>query len=166
MVVEFGEPILMRIGLDNDAMEKLINKMIPIRPGWTLYLDPVRTAQLLKEIGMSKRSPNAVQVWKILATLKTSGKLPKDATAVDKADSIHTKMMEFEPLLKASGERNIRSINLTHGDGPCHCIAQTVLYPEKSNLCLIWDVEEIHVKGLPDHQQKVTVFVVSSMLAL
>ena len=41
-----------------------------------------------------------------------------------------------------------------------------LLYPEKSNLCLISGVEEIQAIGLPDHQQKVTVFVVSSMLAL
>ena len=53
-----------------------------------------------------------------------------------------------------------------HGDYPCHCVTQTVGYPEKSNLCLIWDVEEIRAIGLPDHQQNVTVFVVSSMLAL
>ena len=42
----------------------------------------------------------------------------------------------------------------------------TVWYPERSNLCLIWDVEEIRSVGLPDRQQKVTFFVLSSMLAL
>ena len=41
-----------------------------------------------------------------------------------------------------------------------------VWYPEKSSLCLIWDVEDIRALALPDHQQKVTIFVVSSMLAL
>ena len=58
------------------------------------------------------------------------------------------------------------SINLTHGEYPCQCLAQTVWYPEQSNLCLIWDIEEIRSIGLLDHQQKVTFFVVSSMLAL
>ena len=58
------------------------------------------------------------------------------------------------------------SINLTHGEGPCHCLAQTVWYPEHSNLCLIWDVEEVRSIGLHDHRQKVTLLVVSSMLAL
>ena len=42
----------------------------------------------------------------------------------------------------------------------------TVRYPEHSNLCLKWDVEENRSIVLPDHQQKVTLFVVSSMLAL
>ena len=33
-------------------------------------------------------------------------------------------------------------------------------------LCLVWDVEQIRSIGLPDHQQKVTILVVSTMLAL
>ena len=81
-------------------------------------------------------------------------------------DVTHEKMMEFEPLLEASGERTLRSINLTPGECPCHCLAQTVWYPEHSNLCLIWDVEEILSIGLPGHQQEVALFVVSTMLAL
>ena len=48
----------------------------------------------------------------------------------------------------------------------CHCLAQTPWYPEQSNLCLIWDVEELWSLGLSDHQQKVTLFVVSLMLVL
>ena len=48
----------------------------------------------------------------------------------------------------------------------CHCLAQTVWYPEKCNFCLVWDIEEIRAIGLPDHQQKVTVFVMSSLLVL
>ena len=75
-------------------------------------------------------------------------------------------LLEFEPLLEASGERNLRSINLTHGEYPCHCLAQTLWYPEQSNICLIRNVEEIRSIELPDHQQKVTLFVVSSMMAL
>ena len=40
--------------------------------------------------------------------------------------------------------------------------------PEKSDLCLIWDEiwEEIWSERLPGHQQKVTLFVVGSKLAL
>ena len=38
--------------------------------------------------------------------------------------------------------------------------------PEHTNLCLVWDVEEIRSIGLPDHQQNVTILVVSTMLAL
>ena len=78
----------------------------------------------------------------------------------------HEKVMELEPLLEASEERNLRIIKLTHGECPCHCLAQTLWYPEHSNLCLIWNVEEVRSIELPDHWQKVTLLVVSSMLAL
>ena len=74
--------------------------------------------------------------------------------------------MELEPLLEASGERNLRSFEIIHGECPCHCLAQTVWYPDHANLCLVWDVEEIRSIGLPDHRQKVTLLVVSTMLAL
>ena len=66
----------------------------------------------------------------------TRGKVLNNVPAVDENYSIYTEMMEFEPLLEVSGERNLRSINLTHGDYLCHCVARTVWYPEKSNLCL------------------------------
>ena len=39
---------------------------------------------------------------------------------------LHEKMMEFEPLLEALGERNLRSTDITHGECPCHYLAQTV----------------------------------------
>ena len=94
------------------------------------------------------------------------GKTVKSAPAMEENDVTDEKMIDLEPLLEASGERNLRSINLTHGECPCHCLAQTVWYPEHSNLCLIWDVEKIRSIGLPDHQWKITLLVVSSMLAL
>ena len=94
------------------------------------------------------------------------GKPMVSAPNLEEVDVIHEKMMELEPLLEASGERNLRSIDLTHGDCPCHCLAQTVWYPDQANLCLIWDLEEIRSLGLPEHQQKVTILVVSTMLAL
>ena len=77
----------------------------------------------------------------------TIGKTMNSAPAMEENDVTHKKMMELEPLLEASGERNLRSINFTHGECPC--------------LCLVWDVEEIRSIGLPDHQQKVTLLVVS-----
>ena len=46
----------------------------------------------------------------------TSGKVLNNAPAVDENDSIHTNMTEFAPFLETSGERNLRSINLRHGD--------------------------------------------------
>ena len=94
------------------------------------------------------------------------GKPMNSAPNLEENDMTHEKMMELEPLLEASGERNLRSIDITHGECPCHCLAQTVWYPEHSNLCFKRDVEEIQSIGLPDHRQKVTILVVSSMLAL
>ena len=67
----------------------------------------------------------------------TIGKAMSSAPAMEENDVTHEKMTEFKPLLETSGERNLRSINLTHGECPCHCPAQTVWYPEHSNLCLI-----------------------------
>ena len=69
------------------------------------------------------------------------------APAQEEYDMTHEKMMELEPLLEASRERNLRSIDITHGECPCHCLANTVWYPEHSNLCLVWDVEEIRSIG-------------------
>ena len=94
------------------------------------------------------------------------GKPMVSAPNLEEVDVIHEKVKELEPLLEASGERNLRSIDLTHGVCPCHCLAQTVWYPDQANLCLIWDVEEIRSLGLIEHQQKVTILVVSTMLAL
>ena len=65
-----------------------------------------------------------------------TGKVLNNAPVIYKIYSFHTKMMEFEPLLEASGECNLRSVNLSHREYSCHCLAQTVWYPEKSNLCL------------------------------
>ena len=46
----------------------------------------------------------------------TIAKAMNSAPAMEENDVTHEKMMEFEPLLEASGERNLRSINLTHGE--------------------------------------------------
>ena len=76
------------------------------------------------------------------------------APNLEENDTIPEKMMELEPPLEASGERNLRSIEITHGECPCHCLAQTVWYLDHTNLCLVWDVEEIRSIGLPDHRKK------------
>ena len=44
----------------------------------------------------------------------------------------HEKMTELEPLLEASGERNLRSIEITNGECPCHCLAHTEESTEES----------------------------------
>ena len=56
----------------------------------------------------------------------TIGKAMISAPAMEENDVTHEKMMEFEPLLEASGESTLRSINLTPGECSCHCLAQTV----------------------------------------
>ena len=58
------------------------------------------------------------------------GKPMSSVPAPEENDMMHEKMIEMEPLLEASGERNLRSIEITHGECPCHCLAQTVWYPE------------------------------------
>ena len=94
------------------------------------------------------------------------GKPTNSAPNLEENDAMHEKMMQLGPLLEASVERNLRSIDITHRECPCHCLAQTVWYPEHANLCLMWDVEEIQSIGLPNHRQKVSVLIVSTMLAL
>ena len=53
--------------------------------------------------------------------------------------------------LERYGEQGLDPSWMVHGDYPCHCVAENVWYSEKINTCLIWDVEEIHAIGLPDH---------------
>ena len=85
---------------------------------------------------------------------------------IDEKDEMHQMMMEIEPLLIASVCQIWRSILLTHGDYPCHCLAQTFWYPKRANLVLLWDAGEVCSMGLPDQVQNVTILVVSAMLAM
>ena len=55
------------------------------------------------------------------------GKPMGGALNMEENDAIHEKMMELEPLLEASGERNLRSIDFTHGESPCHCLVSGVV---------------------------------------
>ena len=59
----------------------------------------------------------------------TTGKPMNSVPAQEENDTTHENMMELEPLREASEERNLRSIDITHGECPCHCLAQTVCYP-------------------------------------
>ena len=97
---------------------------------------------------------------------KQGGSTVTDYNAVDENDEIHRVMMEVEPLLEASGERNWRSIMLTHDEFPCHCLLQTWWYPKRSNLMLIWDSGELLSMGLPDSSQPVTIVIVGVMMAI
>ena len=51
------------------------------------------------------------------------GKPMANVPMPEEDDVVHEKMMDLEPLLEASGERNLRSIEITHGECPCHCLA-------------------------------------------
>ena len=97
---------------------------------------------------------------------KSSGALPTEFPTIEEKDEVHRIMMEVEPLLGASGYRTRRNILMTHGEYPCHCLAQTLWYPKRGNLVLVWDVEELYSTGLPDQNQRVSIVVVSAMLAV
>ena len=97
---------------------------------------------------------------------KASGALPTEFPTIEEKDDLHRILMEVEPLLGASGYRTRRNIVRTHGEYPCHCLAQTLWYPKRGNLILIWDVEELYSTGLPDQNQPVSIVVVSAMLAV
>ena len=90
---------------------------------------------------------------------KASGALPTEFHTMDDKDDVHRIMMEVEPLLGASGYWTRRNILMNHGEYPCHCLAQTLWYPKRGNLVLVWDVEE-----LPDQNQKMSIVVVSARL--
>ena len=62
--------------------------------------------------------------------------------------------------------RTRRNILMTHGEYPCHCLAQTLWYPKRGNLVLVWDVEELYSTGLPDQYQQVSNLAVNAMLAV
>ena len=55
---------------------------------------------------------------------------------------------------------------MTHGEYPCHCLAQTLWYPKRVNMILVWDMEELYSTGLPDQNQQVSIVVVIAMLAV
>ena len=85
---------------------------------------------------------------------KASGALPTEFPTIDEKDDVHRIVMEVEPLLGASEYRTRRNILMTHGEYPCHCLAQTLWYPKRGNLVLVWDVEELYSTGLPDQSQQ------------
>ena len=97
---------------------------------------------------------------------KASGALPTEFPTIEEKDDVHRIIMEVEPLLGASGYWTRRNILMTHGEYPCHCLAQTLWYPKRGNLVLVWDVAELYSTGLPDQNQQVSIVVFSAMLAV
>ena len=95
-----------------------------------------------------------------------SGVLATEFPTIDEKDDVQRIMTEVEPLLGASGYRTRRNILMIHGDYPCHCLAQTLWYPKRGNMVLVWDVEELYSTGLPDQNQPVSIVMASAMLAV
>ena len=79
---------------------------------------------------------------------KASGVLPTEFPTIEEKDDVHRIMIEVELLLAALGYRTRRNIMMTHGEYPCHCLAQTLWYPKRGNLVLVWYVEELYWFGL------------------
>ena len=97
---------------------------------------------------------------------KQKGSTVTDYNAVDDKDEVHRVMMEVQPLLEASGQRNWRSNKSTHDEFFCHCLLQTCWYPGLSNLVLIWDCGELLSMGLPDSSQPITIVILGVMMAI
>ena len=97
---------------------------------------------------------------------KVSGVLLTEIPTIVEREDVHRIMTELEPLLGSSGYRTRRNILMTHGEYPCRCPAQTLRYPKRGNLVLVWDVEELSSTGLPDQNQPVSIVVVSAKLAV
>ena len=52
----------------------------------------------------------------------TIGKAMNNVPAIEENDVTHEKMMEFEPSVRSLVRTQPPSINLTHGECPCHCL--------------------------------------------
>ena len=80
---------------------------------------------------------------------KASEALPTEFPTIEEKDDVYRIMMEVEPLLGTSGYRTRSNILMTHGEYPCHCLAQTLWYPKRGSLVLVSDVEELYFTGCP-----------------
>ena len=127
---------------------------------------PERTKEELESILGKKFMGYVSGNFSDFESQKQRGSTFTDYNTVDEIDEVHRVMMEVEPLLKASGKRNWRSIMLTHDEFPCHCLLQTWWYPGRSNLVLIWDCGELLSMGLPDSSRAITIVIVAVVMAI
>ena len=86
---------------------------------------------------------------------KASEALPTNFPTMDEKDDVHRIMTEVEPLLGASGHRTRKNILMTHGEYPCHCLAD-VMVPQTRQSGVI----------VGRQNQPVSIVVVSAMLAV
>ena len=85
--------------------------------------------------------------------------------AMEENDVTHEKTLDFEPLLEASGEQTPEYQRDTYGM-PMPLPGTDSVVSGAFEPLLDIGRKEIRSVGLPDYQQKVTLFVVSTMLAL
>ena len=114
----FSIPKCVRLARLSHRSHRLLRKILGAVPGdQREHLSEIWGEELLSLEGENTRD---------FERQNTIRKTMKSALAMEEKDVTHEKMMELEPLLEASGKRNLRSINLTRGECPCHCLAQTV----------------------------------------
>ena len=153
--------------MDERTQQELVDRLFSVPKCVRLDRMSERSYDLLAKIirAVPKRSNGELQdVVSEFQKQKASGALPTEFPTIEEKDEVHGIMREVEPLLGASGYRTRRNIPMTHGEYPCHCLAQTLWYPKRGNLVLVWDVEELYSTGLPDQNQQVSIVVVSAML--
>ena len=102
----FSTPKCVRLARMPHHSHRLLQKMLGAVPGDRRE----DLSEIWEEDLLSLEKENASD----LGRQSTIGKTTSNAQAVDEDDVRHAKLMEFEPLLETSGERNLRSINLTH----------------------------------------------------
>ena len=127
---------------------------------------PERTKEEIESILGKKFMGYASGNFSDFERQKQNGSTVTDYNAVDENNEFHRVIIEVNTLLESSGKRNWRSIIMTHGEFPCHCLLQTWWYPGRSNLVLIWDCGELLSMGLPDSSQPIMIVRVGAMMAI
>ena len=85
---------------------------------------PERTKEELEPILGKKFMGYASGNFSDFERQKQKGSTVTDYNAVDENYEVQRVMMEVEPLLEASENRNWKSIMLKHDEFPCHCLLQ------------------------------------------
>ena len=154
----FSVPKCVRLARTSEKSYELLGKMFSAVPE--------RTKEELESILGKKFMEYVSGNFSDFERQKQRGSTVTEYNTVDENDEVHRVMMEVKPLLEPLGKRNWRSIMLTHDQFPCHCLLQTWWYPERSNLVLIWDPEELLSMGLPDSSRPITIVIVGVMIAI
>ena len=152
----FSVPKSVRLARMSEKSYELLRKMFSAVPE--------RTKEELELILGKKFMGYASGIFSEFERQKQRGSTVTDYNTVDENDEVHRVMMEVEPLLEALGQRNWRSIMLTHDEFPSHCLLQAWWYPER--LVLIWVSGELLSNGLPDSSRLITIVIVGVLMAI